>query len=396
MWLASFLALSATARAASSTELPAVTVWRLANAPSPIATPAVSPGTTVISSARKPSSLAAICASAVCKPCPIAAAPVIDRDAAGVRYPHDAGFERAAAGALDAVREPDADIAAFGARRALALLEVVPAGGLEHHRLTGGIVAAVILHGRAGARFQRLGVGHLLGRDEVAPAQLGAVDTQLARHPVHHPLHRERRLRIAGAADRGDRRLVGGGDRDVHLQRRHDVGAAHHRGGIVRDVDVLQRVGADVVDQVAAHAQNLAVGVDRDVDRPVLIALLRRIGEVLAPVLDPFDRAPRELGGRDHRDVFGIDAQLRPETAADVGRRHPQPALVEAEQRGERLEQIMRLLRRGPGGDASHRRAGIRRGCRGPRSDGRRRGAARGCHERHARPWRRRPASRRN
>ena len=37
------LALSATARAASCTEEPAVTVWRLAKPPSPSGTPAVSP-----------------------------------------------------------------------------------------------------------------------------------------------------------------------------------------------------------------------------------------------------------------------------------------------------------------------------------------------------------------
>jgi len=43
------------------------------------------------------------------------------------------------------------------------------------------------------------------------------------------------------------------------------------------------------------------------------------VGEMLAPVLDPFDRALHELGGRDHGDVLGIDAELRPKAAADVG-----------------------------------------------------------------------------
>ncbi len=139
-------------------------------------------------------------------------------DAPGVRHPHDAGFERAAAGALDAVREPDADVAPLAARGRLARGKVAPLRGFEHHRLAGRIVAAVVLHGGAGARLERLGVGHLLGRDEIAAAQLGAVEAELARHAIHHPLHREGGLRIAGAADRGDRRLVGGGDRHVHRQ----------------------------------------------------------------------------------------------------------------------------------------------------------------------------------
>ncbi len=102
------------------------------------------------------------------------------------------------------------------------------------------------------------------------------------------------------------------------------------------------------MDQSAAHADELAVGGDTDVERPVLVTLLRGVGEVLAPILDPFDRVLRELGRRHHRDVLGIDAKLGPEAAAHVRRRHAQPALVEIEQRGQRLEQVVRLLGRGP------------------------------------------------
>ena len=266
----------------------------------------------------------------------------------GVRHPHQPGLERPAAGALDAVREPDADMAALRARRRLPLREVVPARRLQHLRLAGRIIAAVVLHGGAGARLERLGVGHLLGRDQVAPPQLGALQLQFARDAVHQTLHREGGLRIAGAAHRRHRGLVGGGDRDLHRQRRQQIGPAHHRGRVVGDVDVLERIGAELVNEPAAHAQELAAGVDRDVDRPVLVALLRGVGEMLAPVLDPFDRAPDQLGGRHHRDVFRIDAELGTEAAADVGGRDPQPALVEIEQRGQRLEQVVRLLGRGP------------------------------------------------
>ena len=102
------------------------------------------------------------------------------------------------------------------------------------------------------------------------------------------------------------------------------------------------------MDQLAADAQKPRIGVDRDVDRPILVALLGRIGEMLAAVLDPFDRAPEELGGGDHRNVLRIYAKLGAETAADIRRRHAQPALVEIEQRGQRLEKIVRLLGRGP------------------------------------------------
>src|ERR1700730_19413929 len=69
---------------------------------------------------------------------------------------------------------------------------------------------------------------------------------------------------------------------------------------------------------------------------------------MLAPVLDPFDGASQELRRCHDGDVLGVDAELGTEAATHVGRRHPQSALVEAEEKGERLEEIMRLLRGGP------------------------------------------------
>src|SRR5205823_5658279 len=93
------------------------------------------------------------------------------------------------------------------------------------------------------------------------------------------------------------------------------------------------------------------VRIHRNVERPILIALLGGIGEMLTPVLDPFHRAPRELRRSYDGDVFGIDAELWTEATPDVGSCHPHPALVESKQKGEGLEEVMRFLRRGPYGD---------------------------------------------
>ena len=60
--------------------------------------------------------------------------------------------------------------------------------------------------------------------------------------------------------------------------------------------------------------------VDRDLHVPVLVALLLGGEEVLAPVLDPFDRPAQRQRRRGERAVFGIEAALRAEAAADVGR----------------------------------------------------------------------------
>ncbi len=172
--------------------------------------------------------------------------------------------------------------------------------------------------------------------------------SSLRARQIHHALHRERRLRIARAAHRRDRRFVGMRRDHVHRQRRHNIRPGQRGGGIVRDVHVLQRIGADVVNKAATHAAHAAVGIRRKLDRPILVALLRRIGEMLAAVLDPFHRAAEQRRGGDHRDVLGIDAKLRPEAAADIGRRHPQPAFVEIDIVGEGGAQIVRLLRRSP------------------------------------------------
>jgi hypothetical protein len=71
------IALSRTATAARCTALPAVTVWRLANAPKPSAEPAVSPAITSMSSAFTPSTSAANCVSIDLVPWPWALAPVV-------------------------------------------------------------------------------------------------------------------------------------------------------------------------------------------------------------------------------------------------------------------------------------------------------------------------------
>ena len=69
--------MSATSRAATSADDPALTAWRLADAPMPIAIAPVSPITTSIDPGSTPMLSAQICASIVRVPCPIAVAPVI-------------------------------------------------------------------------------------------------------------------------------------------------------------------------------------------------------------------------------------------------------------------------------------------------------------------------------
>ncbi len=174
---------------------------------------------------------------------------------------------------------------------------------------------------------------------------------EFARQLVEQALHDERGLRIAGAAHRRDRCLVGDGDRDLHRECRHHVGAAQRRRRVVRQVHVLQRIGAEVVQQAPAQAENAAIVRRGDLHLPILVALLDRGEEMLAAVLDPGHRALQKLRGSGDRDVLRIDAELRAEAAADIRRRDAKTIVVEAEQARQRVEKVVRLLGRGPHGE---------------------------------------------
>ena len=195
-----------------------------------------------------------------------------------------------------------------GARLRLARGEVVPFGDIERGGLRRRIIAGVVHDRDARARLDRLFIGHVGGGDQIAATQFGAVELELRGNEIHHAFHGEGRLRIARAAHRGDRRLVGQHDVNVHGEGRHHIGTGDGGRRIVRQVDVLQRVGALIVNERAAQALDRSLGVGRDRKPPDLVALLHRIGEVLAPILDPFDRATQQLGGGGDRNIFGIDA----------------------------------------------------------------------------------------
>src|SRR5207249_10953522 len=80
-------------------------------------------------------------------------------------------------------------------------------------------------------------------------------------------------------------------------------------------------VTTDIVQPLEPHAENRAVLARRDLTVGDAIRPARRGQQMLAAVLDPFDRyAQPHRGERDQRDVW-IDRRLDAERAADV-RRH--------------------------------------------------------------------------
>src|SRR5262244_4282570 len=141
--------------------------------------------------------------------------------------------------------------------------------------------------------------------------------------------------------------------------------------------------------QAAAQPENTAGRVERNLHGPVLVSFLDGAEEMLAPILDPFHRAAEQLGGRGYGDVFGVDAKLRTEAAADIGRRNAQAVLIDTERRGERIEEIVRFLGRGIHGQRAVRPAvfdsdattfdRVRRTAMGPKALAKNMGGVREC-----------------
>ncbi len=164
------------------------------------------------------------------------------------------------------------------------------------------------------------------------------------RGAVHEALDREHTLRLAGAAHRRHRDLVGECELDVEPERRHLIAERQRRSRSVRHVDAARRIGAVLVDQRAANAADFAAGVERHLHVPDLVALLGGGDEVLAAVLDPFHRpAQEQRGERNHR-LLLVEHELRSEAAADIRRHDPHAVLVAPQELGEHAHADVRRL----------------------------------------------------
>ena len=127
----------------------------------------------------------------------------IDRNLSGRRDTDPRGLERPAPRRLDAIGQADAT--AQAARGAGARIEFRIADLGQRARLQGRKIAAVDRERHPGPGLQRLDIGDLVRRNQVAPAAFRAVDAHALRDPVQHAFHHECRLRIARARARWPR-----------------------------------------------------------------------------------------------------------------------------------------------------------------------------------------------
>ena len=255
-----------------------------------------------------------------------------------------AGFDRhlgpligADAGAFDIGDDADADVAACRAQARLFLLEELvitdQLHGLVERR---EVVAAVIGKRRKVLVDDLVAVGELVGRDQVALADLDAVDAELAGGEVEQAFHHEDAVLAAGAAVGRNDRLVGKDRLELAVVVGHVILAEQRALAVERHSQAVGGVGAGIMHEDVVHAQDFAVARQGNLGLMHLAALLRGGEEVLLAVLDPLDGAAEAHGDPGNEDLFRIEHHdFGAEAAADKGRNHAHLLFGEAEHRGK-------------------------------------------------------------
>ena len=180
-------------------------------------------------------------------------------------------------------------------------------------------------------------VRHLLGADEVAAAQLNAVDADLPCGFVHQPLDVEDGLGPAGAAVRAGGRLIRQHGFEMKVDHRHVVHAGLHPGAYQQ----LNRharargVGAHVGVRVHAQREDFAARVQRQFGLRLHVAPVRGAEEFLAALAHPAHGLSRGARGPGDDHVFGVRAGLHAKAAAHVAHAHAHVLGLERQRGGD-------------------------------------------------------------
>ena len=179
----------------------------------------------------------------------------------------------------------------------------------------------VVVAGVIAQRDRRL-VRKLL--DEIAPANLDAVDPQLARGGIDQPLHDIGRLGTPGAAEGVHGRGMGKYRRDFAIDRRRRVLPGEQRR--VKDGRNAGSERREIRPHVGGghdpHRQEFPVLVERELGLRHVVAAMRVGLEGLDPLRSPLDRAVQLPGRPREHHFLSVEIDLGAEAAADVGRDH--------------------------------------------------------------------------
>ena len=151
----------------------------------------------------------------------------------------------------------------------------------------------------------------------------------------------------AGRAVGARRGLVGQQRGRGHAHIRHAIGAAEAlRERARRDQPVGADIGAKIDKYLTPQSEDRAVIAAGDLDLAIRLARMVHRGQVLAPVLDPANRAADMPCRKRDQKILGIELAARTETAADIAldQVHTSGRQPEHRRRGVAIEE--RHLRR--------------------------------------------------
>ena len=167
-----------------------------------------------------------------------------------------------------------------------------------------------------------------IGANEIARDDVERIEAELDRDALNQTLEREIDLRAAEPAIQSRRRLVGDDDAVADREMTDVVGAgqvAVH--AIERRRLRCAQMRAAILDLIPVEREDTAVVGDRRRERGGPVGGGNRRGQMLEPILDPFDRPSRRPRGRGDQDDVGKNALLDAKAAAGI-RWRAQPQAV--------------------------------------------------------------------
>ncbi len=149
---------------------------------------------------------------------------------------------------------------------------------------------------------------HLGGGDQVAPPYRHPIEAEPVGDGVDEPLTHKAALKPAGRPIGRRRRLVGQPKMPDAAVGRDAVRPRQHREGHLHDPGAMgAHIGALVEIELILQRQDPPVGIDGDTGAMTLLARVVGGHQMLASVLDPFDRPPEAQRGDRDEEVFGVE-----------------------------------------------------------------------------------------
>src|SRR5262249_33500278 len=160
-------------------------------------------------------------------------------------------------------------------------------------------------------------VRHLLHRQEIAAAQLDAVETELVRGDVDQPLHDEHHFRPPGAAVWPRGCSVGHHATGTEVCGRHPIDAGHDLDALLNH-GVVTGPSAEIADVVTAHRQEITLSVEGELRIHCKIAALVVAEQCLTSIRRPSHGTADLARSPGHQKLFRENLAAHAKITADV------------------------------------------------------------------------------